>query len=321
MHKNILTVLILIISILFLRCSNRHTDVTGTVTEVGNPSAFNGVVLNTSGKPVSNAEIVLYSRKPIQNYNPYYFQEKWMLREITHTNSDGKFTFNCKESGTYLFEGMQKASGLFFSIVKTKEEATVFYPDTLVLKKAGSIAGTIYALGMGLDGHTNEVILVNVENSNRITFSDSAGHYLIPDLAEGIYRIGFYPFNNYLPKFMDSIRVFSDSTVTLDTIILQPDQSYIPPPPINVTGEYNSTSMVVNVHWNKVQVEDLLGYKVERRNTFGDIEKVTPIITDTSWTDTIPNLPENTRIFYVVRSVDKSFNESLNAEPLTIIIK
>lgn len=299
-------------------CSNKGVEVAGPVTVVGNPKvAFTGIALDGSGNPVESAKVYVYKISAATNVR---FPNTPEIVDSANTDSEGQFLFSGLRSGIYALDGSLPSENLYASINGINFDSTQILTITLVLKKPGIIKGVInydYPI-------SNSFVLVNVEGlykRNHLMMADNqSGEYELSNVPEGYYTIGFFSYD-YKTRFLDSVYVASGSILTLDTIVLQMRPDLPPPIPTGFTAEYDTGNAVVVLQWNPVQLSKLLGYRVIRKIQPGEINNISTVLTDTTYIDSVAGIPKGSSVIYLVKAVDKAYNESQNAGPIEIVIK
>ncbi len=316
--NKIIAVVIVLLVVLIWNCSNNGPILAGPVTVAGNPKcALTGVAHDALGNPVAGAGIFVYKIDASTNDG---FPNTPEIIAFVYTNGMGQFQFVGLRPGTYTLDGSLLSSNLFATQKDILFDSTALIIDTLVLKKPGIIKGVVK-----YDFQTNSgYVQVNVEGlykrNRQIMANHETGEYEIDDVPEGLYTIGFYSYD-YINQFVDSVHVVMDSVICLDTIFLQVRPDAPPPKPHGFTAQYDTAGALVTLKWNSVGISSLAGYKVMRKIQSGDVIEISPILTDTFYVDSIAGIPNGSMVMYLVKSIDKAYNESLNAGPVEISIK
>jgi hypothetical protein len=321
MKNKYILLLIAVVAWLLVQCADNNPEIAGPSSEAGNPSA-SGLVVDSTGKPVPGAKVLIYLAPDESTYAASFYPQNLTIADSVTTDNNGNFEFNELATGNYTMEGHLYSSNAHALKKGINVDTASTRKDTLVLKRSGTITGIAVKSGsMGLIGEPYGFILVNVEGTyNRIVIAGDSGYFRLQNVPEGVYTLGFYSNNGFLTEFIDSVQVKAGDTTAMDTVMLRINPLLEPPMPAGLTADYDTASQTVTLGWNRVDVSDLLGYKVERRNRQGDVLFLSGIISDTVFVDSVASVPDSTTICYLARSVDSAFNESLNAGPVEITI-
>ena len=318
--KRKINLFLLISGLCLLGCGkNKPGDIAGTSSQAGN--ALTGVALDISGSPVSGASVWVYPTTEREDSAPY--PGKLEIIDSANTDDNGCFRFIGLKAGKYTLDCRSFKDGLFGMVKGVVFDSTRSVIDTLVLKKPGSICGTVY---MGMDNALfpfNGYVLVNIEGLyDHLVMADRYGKYVINGVSEGVYTIGYYANNSYyLNEYIDSVRVSPDSVSILMPVYLKESPDAPPSKPVGFTARYDTANALVYLQWRPVLNEKLLGYQVVRKILFNEGSDFSSVITDTVYVDTVSGVAAGTKIMYMVRSIDKAYNESLNAGPIELVIK
>ncbi len=124
-------------------------------------------------------------------------------------------------------------------------------------------------------------------------------------LASGYYEIA-------------ALNSYGDTALSFPYFFGLPDNE--PPPiPENISGTVD-TNGIVHLQWNKVDANDLKGYRVFRSNTLQEefIEVGDSILRENYFTDTITIHTLTRTIFYSITSVDTRYNNSQSSTPFRL---
>jgi len=173
------------LAVLFLLCSNRGLELSGTTTETesGKEAAIEGLIVYSDSSPVKGADVVLHDQSLVKIIT---LEKKLagISSGSTVTNINGFFRFNSVDTGHFLIEINDHDT--LGALLK----AQVRPQDTLVeangvLQRLGSIQGrvdTSKIKGAGLDS----IYLPEIERKIAI---DSAGYFSINNLPAWNYQI------------------------------------------------------------------------------------------------------------------------------------
>ncbi|CAN5269687.1 hypothetical protein BH09BAC5_BH09BAC5_09630 [soil metagenome] len=115
-----------------------------------------------------------------------------------------------------------------------------------------------------------------------------------------------------------AISIYGDTAFSFPYYFGLPDNT--PPDiPKNISGTID-TNGIVKLTWNKVQSEELKGYRIFRSNSLKEefIEVSDSILKENYFTDTIEVKTLTKDVYYSVRSVDFRYNNSENASPIKL---
>ncbi len=281
--------------VLFLCCSDGTTVSTfgGSGTET-----VGGILVDSLGNPVNNAFVRV---APVDTASSIEF---WDV-----TNIDGEYLIEKIKAGIYNLEGFTQDSSLVIVI-----DSILYANDSIKLDLGidtmwapGNISGRVL-----VDSAATAGVSIYIPGTSYDAHSDDSGYFIISFILAGTHNV-YYEYPGYLRGVDTNISVFSGLTTQLDTKNLSLDPNDKPPAPGFLSAAYDTVSGAVILTWEKVNVSDLLGYNVYRRDTTdtGFIKIATAY--DTVYSDTIfKDLSDTNSCFYQyqVKSVDTLTNES-----------
>lgn len=219
------------------------TQMAGTSDETTTGVKFANVVYS-NGKPASEAVVKVLvsgdtSRIPVAQLS---------------TDANGTFTFK-NDKGFYSFY-VQKDSLMAF------EDSVLLLPvgsdtSTLVLCNPGSINGYISVE----PGDNPRTVFVGVLGTTIYSNIEENGKFELPEIAAGVYTLRFIStLPEYTPTFK-TLRVYSDSTMTLDTIRMV----YTGIPSVKgIQAEIDPITGNIMIKWNKSKYFNLDEYIIYR---------------------------------------------------------
>lgn len=214
------------------------------------------------------------------------------LVEEVSTDIHGEFMLDSLPFAAYVLDGTYRDDSLILPPL-------VFYPDTLQRKDLG-------ALVMKVPGAIRGVVISDTSGpADRIIFCHISGtsYMATVDQVTGVFEISAIPPDTvYQLSFAEegySTVIKSGIAVTSGEITLLQDTVFLKissegPPVVAPTGlavTYDTASGVATVLWNRVAIEDVVGYRVYRSIDGEEIEKRVygeNMLADTIVTDTVP---------------------------------
>jgi hypothetical protein len=300
-------------------------ELSGPTTEQGNPqvSAF---VSDSLYNPVADADVVLL-RIPESDSTPQSQSQSQIPPAnaerigIGKSSSDGTCAFVNLTDGRYRLEAIDNAGkrSVLSKLFNISHNVNVLHKDTLILKTPGAIRGFVSRSGViKNDNLVNAFIQIRIRELDRYYITDQSGSYLFAGIPRGTYTLLFYAADEYFTQIVNNVVVRSSDTTTLNPVALLPYPKLVPPESFSCT--YDTISNVVMFSWKPVLYAKLRYYEVLRICDSVQYEKKWKT-TNTQFLDTLLNLPESTRLSYVIHSVDSAYNMSENAGPVSIIVK
>lgn len=215
------------------------------------------------------------------------------------TNSNGEYSFNNIEVGTYNLSASRSGYLDFLQSVQMKQGANTF-TFTLVPSLASFVNGKVK------NGLGNPMMNLNVSVGSRSDITDAEGNYSIEGVAPGLATIQVFSveyYDDYSQQFQMPTSGARTINITLISTVL-PQVSWI-----DLTK--HSTSMSVN--WNGINAPTLIGYNLYRQDAtlagplsgclaaYGDWNKINSIlITESSYEDYSVNRYNYYYNYYVV---------------------
>ncbi len=307
----------------FWQCSNNGPgDIAGPITETGNPKLA-CVFVDAQGNAVAGAKVFVYKTIVSNDTINRRYPLRLMAIDSTNTGNYGNVEFMELKPDTYTIESRYNAGNLFALKKGIVFDSTRIVSDTLLMKEPGNIQGFAFRGEKDYQYPSSGFLLVNVEGLlSQLTVPSYDGEFWLTNIPEGVYTIGFYSSDNaYYNKFVDSVRVSSGSIVDLGIIHLTPTFEAPPPRPAGFTARYDSVNGLVYLSWHSVGISNLLGYQVMRKYQMSETTFKTAILIDTFYVDTVTAFPDSARIVYLLKTIDRAYNESMNAGPVEVINK
>jgi hypothetical protein len=293
-------------------------EFTGPSTEQGNPQIV-AIVTNGMKKPIPGAVVTVY--KVPANIDSSVPPSAAELMGLSQTDSMGICSFEKLAPGTYSLKAVDPDSAN--SIIKTNIVISLSKPvapefnDTLVLSAPGAFHGIVTrAVSVNNQNLKDAFIQIKINEIDRSTTTGSDGKYSFLTLPAGTYTVYYYTDGFYSAK-RENVKVRAGKDTVIDSVILKPK---VLPPPKSFTAVYDTAAGVVHFNWQKVNFDGLWHYNLQRECIVNsDLNKVfSPF--DTLFSDTIGAFPVGTTFYYVVRSIDKALNPSVNAGPIEITV-
>ncbi len=281
---------------LLLCCTDSPIAQGGSGTET-----VGGILVDTLGNPVQNAMVRIDSAGNDSSSTVYW----------DATNSNGEYLIENISSGTYSLAGFTPDSFLtvFIDNIVYADDSDTLDLGTDTMRAPGSIAGLVL-----LDSAAEAGVLIYIPGTSFAARSDEDGLFTMSFVPEGTYNI-YYTNTGFVTGIDSSVLVLSGLTTILDTMNLIRDDNGVPPAPQNLSAAYDTVSGTVSLSWDAVNVSDLFGYYIYRKNRDDSIAFVKigtaydTLFTDTVFTDLLDTAAYNLR--YAVKSVDTLTEESL----------
>jgi hypothetical protein len=207
------------------------------------------------------------------------------------TDDKGRYFFNLKASGIFNLSAQSNGACSYKdSIFADKNNKTTLPDDTL--REPGSLTGTVQLRPS--DDNRKTFILV----LGTYTFTqpkDSSGHFSIPALAQGNYKVQILTSLPDYTLFDTSITIESGKNTAIPGIL---QLKYEGVPSISkVTAQYNQRLMLVTLTWPACDTSRISSYYIFRNS---DISK-TPLVivnkTDTEYVDDVASLNSDSLIY------------------------
>lgn len=308
--------------LLFLDCTPSDEKLAGPSTEEGNPVILGKVFYNS--KPSADAVIRAHRIPDITDSSSFIPGQN--LVAVTYTDKKGVFSFYELVPGTYSLEAYNPANqgyGLADAVILSSDSGDVYRVDSIALMQPGRLTGVVTrggVLGIGSNVNLhNGFIQVKLLEIDREYTTGPDGKYELNNIPAGEYTLAFYASDGFFTQFHGPVQVTSGGSRDINPITLERIPWLAPPKPTGLSARYNSPAGTVTLSWHPVLIENLAGYKVERRSSPLS-EGILFGTTDTTFEDTLSGYPQGTVFYYVVRAVNNSFMESSNDGPVKIII-
>lgn len=285
----------------------------------GNGSGVRGRFVDASGNPLPGVRV---SALPAHDFRLAKLSAAARgIADSAVTDGSGRYALPGLASGEYNLVGEYGEGELAVLVPEVKylasEGLLELGQDTLLAP--GSIRGRVLRGGSGQEG-----VLAYLPGTSYLAVSDSSGTFLVTGIPAGRYRVN-YLVPGFQAKTDTGVEVRAGMTARLPDKVLAYDISLPPPAPSMPRAVFDSLLGVVRLEWDRVPVEDLLGYLVYR-DTGGASAPLllTPRIhPETTFVDTLTEAlwagRIAARVTYRIRSVDLAKNPSLNYSPPLVV--
>ncbi|MBL8026225.1 MAG: hypothetical protein JNL74_07430, partial [Fibrobacteres bacterium] len=247
---NYIKLIVLFVTLLFFRCSEKPTDLGGGASGNGN-AIISGKVLKSNGTPAINANILLVpvSIDPTaSNGNPTVISAK--------TDGAGIYSINTPLSGNWnAFANDGLGNVAFNDSLALTGDSTVLPP--LLLKSKGKLQIVFKTQPQ----HDPRLIDVIFWGTNRVLVPVSRdGLMIVDDLAEGTYPVRIKLSTEY--AVIDThFTIRAGETSGKDTITLP----YLSIPVVTgLKAEYDTLNGKVYISWNGIDTTKITGYNIYR---------------------------------------------------------
>ena len=280
------------------------------------------VVVDSLSKPVSGATVTAF-RLP-ESVDTLQPPANAIAVAQQQTDADGRCTFTILPQGVYSLEATGPASALRALSPELAVTDSNGITDTLRLAQPGGISGVVSrggVPGVVITQNANlrdAAIMVIVQEVGLSMLTPQTGEYTFPTLPPGSYTVLYYATDGFFST-KRSAAVDPGAMTQVDTVILKPVPRLLPPRGFTLSNE-TDTIKTVTLSWQPVDFDSLRWYEVERFDLSGPFDTVFTT-TDTMVIDTVAAIPSGTTLNYVVRSVDRAFNRSVNAGPLEVVVE
>lgn len=244
--------------------SEVDVDITGTVAD------------SLTGTGVAEVQLYLYS-----TYQGNLQKSDTTLLDSTKSDATGHYSFDSLNDGIYHIQA-NFADSLYASRRNIHYQSEPLELDTLKLTGPGTITGTVT-----FDAENKRGVLVYIPGTSYSAYTDSLGSYTIDKVsADSSYTIVFSHYG-YSTVEIHDIAVKSLETKTLQSVTLIPNLY-----PSGLSTIFDSTSRTVNLQWQPLKREDIMGYLIFRKDSLltalypEQLNKT--LINDTTYVDTLP---------------------------------
>lgn len=207
----------LMVIILSFYCS-RGVDVVGG-SEIGNPKTIIGYAVYGNNTPVMDAFVKLRPETYLADTSGIIdTTQNSRIRDL-RTDDGGGYVIDSVDTGTYFIEVNDGKSYAHLSRIEiTNGDSSHITIPTCYLRETGRLSGYLQC-----DHSDVGNLHVQIYGLERLTQTDSKGHYEFKDLPSGSYRVNIpYSRVSQGPWFKDTDPVLSGQTLFLDTIHLIP---------------------------------------------------------------------------------------------------
>ena len=287
----------------------------GSATQTTNEHGLYGVLVDGKGDPVANAKVHALSSEPDAKIDLKDPDKSVMAR--TETDSHGHYSLTGLINGNYNVIGVERdgASSVLIPNIRLLSTNMNLGVDTLLAP--GKITGQVVFDGAPLEG-----VFCYIPGTFLVTITDLQGKFILDRVPDGIYRFK-YVSENYISIEDSQVVVRSGETTTLSQKTMVLDTTIQPPIPKGLRAEYDSVTGLVSLTWNRVNISDLAGYRLEfYPSGYVDVDHIVVVDLgkDTVWEDSssVINFSElaiwdslgKGKMVYRVKSVDNDGNSS-----------
>ncbi|MEO6097194.1 MAG: hypothetical protein ABIW76_16550, partial [Fibrobacteria bacterium] len=230
--------------------------------------------------------------------------------------ADGKYRFDSLPPAVYALEATDTGSRNYSLAPRLAlETAKDTLVRTLTLKPPGRITGLVTRgpnpLPGGVDG--NAGILVRLGGADRFAITGPTGNFVLENVPEGAYRIAFAAADgHYEPAFTDTLGVASGVTLPLPVMELAWSRFQDPPAPAGLAVAVDSAAGLVRLSWRAVKLANFDHYEVARVDSLDSADNAVFSTRDTTFTDTVTDLPPGRGLVYRIVAVNALGNRSPN---------
>jgi hypothetical protein len=257
----------------------------GSATQTTTGKGIEGVLVDAHGNPVGGADVKVWPSA----YGPSHAGRALDSAQAASARTDehGHYAISDLEVGVYNVFGADPANHATVLIPRVKylEQAADLGTDTL--KAPGVVIGRVR-----VDGGNPPMAFCYLEGSNYAAISDDSGRFVLPDVAEGAYRLN-YSANGYAAAIDSVVTVRSGDTTVLGDKTLALDLALQPPAPQGISATYDPVYGIVHLSWHPVRVSDFKDYRIEIEDTLDPA----PML-EHSWTGTDTVFEDRTIIAY-----------------------
>ncbi|MBF0430785.1 MAG: hypothetical protein HQK83_05870 [Fibrobacteria bacterium] len=236
------------------------------------------------------------------------------------TERDGKFVFRDLEPGFYNIKSslfIDTGTSLVHLFYKVNLEEQKLDLGRGQLQSPGIIYLEIVAGGMPQPG-----VQCYIPGVTSTTKTDVFGRCSLQNVPPGHFDVRAEQ-NGFLPGTLTNVTVQSDSLTKVSPLALRFDPVYPPPAPTGLVARANRQKGLVTLSWNRVELSDLKGYRVYRKDSASSLLDLQSdgIITDSFFVDSVytDTYDRQPRLFgYKVTVVDSSDESSLFSAVFTL---
>jgi len=232
----------------------------GSATQTTTGKGIEGILVDTHGNPVNGATVRAWP----SGYGPIRGAQDSGSAVSVRTDEKGQYAISDLEVGLYNLIGANPSDRATVLIPRVRylEQATDLGTDTLTAP--GAIQGQFR-----VDGGDAPLAFCYLEGSGYAVISDSAGRFLLPNLAAGRYRLNYFA-PGYAGAVDSVVMVNPGDTTFLAAKSLEPDLALLPLPPQGVSATYDSVYGLVHLSWHPVHVEGFKEYAIEAEDSVSE---------------------------------------------------
>ena len=303
---------------LLTQCSPVQTAHSG-----GSGSEVVGVLVTKTGTPVSGATVVIDT-----SINPgdtsLHFDTSAVHRDTAVSDAHGKFVLNldsAEKNGVFNVTCNYNKGALVAFIPNVKVDSAYVNLGKDTMLAPGKIGGKVVINSSSMTG-----VICYIPGTSFLAMSDDTGGFIISGVPPGTYAVDFY-MASYQIGTDTAVIVVSNQTAQLQAYVLSLDPNGAPLPPVDLVASEDTLNGIVRISWHKVNVSDLSGYLVFRKNS-GDISYSRISLSfpqkDTFFVDTVFKTDKDTTSHsytYTVQALDTVPNASDYAIPAALFVE
>jgi hypothetical protein len=300
---------------LLTQCSPVQTAHSG-----GSGSEVVGVLVTKTGAPVSGATVVIDTSIDPGDTS-LHLDTSAIHRDTAVSDAHGKFVLNldsAEKNGVFNVTCNYNKGTLVAVIPNVKVDSAYVNLGKDTMLAPGKISGKVVINNSSMTG-----VICYIPGTSFLAMSDDTGGFTISGVPPGTYSVYFY-MAGYQIGIDTAVVVLSNQTTPAQTKILNLDPNGAPPPPVALVAVEDTLDGIVRISWHKLNVSDLSGYYVFRKNpgNLGYVRIGAQLPqTDTFFVDTVfkTNKDTTSHLYtYSVEAVDTVPNNSAYASPVEL---
>lgn len=212
-------------TILLCGCTQTENPVTPD-----NTKQLHGYIYNSDGTPAMNAKVSLVPSNSIPS-NALFKKADEALPGSTNkrtssatadgiTDKNGKYSFSFVPADTYNIFGEGNGNLSFHPLVTITADNNPISVANDTLRPPGSLKGKVIT-NPPMD--SRRIFIIFIGGYVVRWPDDSAGNFILSDMAEGTYRLRFLPTDQNTPVYDTIVTVISGKETDLGTILLETD--------------------------------------------------------------------------------------------------
>jgi hypothetical protein len=261
-------------------------------TEITNGKCF-GIIYNSDSTIASGAVVYLI---PF-NFNP---SQSDSLFDSTLTDNNGYYSFNVIKSDMYNIIAEKGNAACMVDSIALKSEGKTVVDG--VLQQSGKLEGTITVK----EGDDPRLAIILVRGTGIYTSpSDSTGHFEIPLLPEGNFRVQILFTGESKYASVDTTVEIKKGTITVLNLVLS---SLDAPQASGLSVILNDSTMYTTISWLPADTSKIESYVLYRKSVLGNDAAIRIGKSETTYTDDIVELEGDT-LHYEIAAIGKTFKE------------